>query len=338
MMSNDKTGGSPGALPPGHPYSPESDQQMADYADRLAAGKEKLYGTPLKKPVSPIFDRFVAIDWSGARGSAQRGIAIASCVPGETAPVLVEPPRRGWSREDVLDWLKVLAEAGERAIVGLDLSPGLPFVDAGAYFPGWTETPADMPALWAIVDELSAANPHLGVDGFVEAASSYFRRPGQRGASFPNGRGRLRECEQRQLAMRLSPSSCFNLVGAAQVGKSSLTGMRVLHRLGGRIPLWPLCSVPANGPVLVEIYTSLAARAAKLPPGRAKMWDGASLDAALSASGSKPHRTLVRYDDHATDAILSAAWLRTRAHDPALWSPRGLDEVAATEGWTFGVP
>src|SRR3546814_10514255 len=56
---------------------------------------------------------------------------------------------------------------------------------------------------------------------------------------FGLGRGRLRVCEHGQAAMGLSPQSCFNLVGAAQVGKSSLTCMRVLNRLRGRVPVWP---------------------------------------------------------------------------------------------------
>ncbi len=42
--------------------------------------------------------------------------------------------------------------------------------------------------------------------------------------------------------------------------------------------------------------------------------------------------------DPPTDAILSAAWLRVQAGNAALWSPDGLDDVATTEGWTFGVP
>ena len=63
-----------------------------------------------------------------------------------------------------------------------------------------------------------------------------------------------------------------------------------------------------------------------------------ALDAALAALGSTPHTPLARYDDHATDAIITAAWLRRSAHDPALWSPAGLTPtIAVTEGWTFGV-
>jgi hypothetical protein len=58
----------------------------------------------------------------------------------------------------------------------------------------------------------------------------------------------------------------------------------------------------------------------------------------LAAFGSEPHAPLVRYDDHATDAILSAAWLRAVGHRADLWNPPGLtEELARTEGWTFGV-
>lgn len=286
------------------------------------------------------FDRFVAIDWSGARGAWQRGIAVAACGPGDDAPALVAPPGRSWSRAGVLAWLAALAGRGERALIGLDLSPGFPFADAGAYFPGWADSPADMAGLWALVDRLCAADPDLAACSFVAdpEAGRHFRRVGALGDRFPGGRGRLRACERAQRAMRLSPSSCLNLVGAAQVGKASLTGMRVLHRLRGRVPLWPLDPLPAAGPVLVEIYTSLAARAAGLPTGRAKMRDAAALDRALAALGVRPHAALARYDDHATDAVLAAAWLRGVAGDEGLWSPADLSpETARTEGWTFGV-
>lgn len=138
--------------------------------------------------------------------------------------------------------------------------------------------------------------------------------------------------------MGLSPYSCFNLIGAAQVGKSSLTGMRVLHRLIGAIPVWPFDSLTQTGPVIVEIYTSLAARLAGIRKGLSKIRDGESLDAALAVFGSAPHTPLPRYTDHATDAILTAAWLRANAHREELWQPPGLTpHVANTEGWTFGV-
>jgi hypothetical protein len=114
--------------------------------------------------------------------------------------------------------------------------------------------------------------------------------------------------------------------------------MRVLHRLGGTLPIWPYDPVPANGSLIVEIYTSIAARDAGLPKGRSKVRDSATLDVALAALGSDPPAVLARYDDHATDAMMGSAWLRIAASDPALWAPAGLTPTLAhTEGWTFGV-
>lgn len=284
------------------------------------------------------FTRFAVADWSGAIGPRQKGIAIAICEAGDAAPMLVYPDQV-WSRAKVLDWL--LAELPENTLVGLDLSPGLPFLDAGAFFPDWAESPADAHNLWALVERISADDPHFAASSFVDhpEASRYFRRHGgRRGDRFgPHGGGRLRRVEHRQRDHDLSPCSCFNLVGAAQVGKSSLTAMRMLHRLAGHLPFWPFDPIPKPGSLLVEIYTSLAARAAGIGKGRSKMRDAASLDTGLARLGSAPHTPLAHYSDHATDAILTAAWLRANANRPDLWYPKGLSEVRHTEGWTFGV-
>lgn len=284
------------------------------------------------------FTDFIAIDWSGQAVERPKGLAVAHAAAGSAAPALVE---RAWSRQDILDWLGEFADKGTRALIGLDLSPAFPFQDEGAYFPGWDLSPPDGPALWALVDAMSADDPHLAASSFVGHADArrHFRQRGDCGDLFPPGRGRFRVCEYGQETMRLSPYSCFNLVGASQVGKSSLTGMRVLHRLRGKLPLWPFDPVPATGPVLVEIYTALAARLAGMRKGISKIRDAGTLDSLLAAFGSDPHATLVRYDDHATDAMLSAAWLRVAAERRELWSPSALTpHLARTEGWTFGVP
>ena len=290
------------------------------------------------------FSSFVAIDWSGAKGPRQKGIAVALCNMDNAVPTLVfpdwlAPGPKVWSREDVLLWL--LHELPENTLVGLDLSPGLPFEDHGAYFPGWELSPPDAKSLWHLVDEIARNDPHLAATSFVRHAdaSRHFRHAkGDCGDLFEAGTGRMRRTESRQKLHKLAPSSCFNLIGAAQVGKSSLTGMRVLHRLGGAIPVWPYDDLPDTGSVIVEIYTSLAAREADLPPGRAKMTDRAALQKALDSFGLPEHLPLDRYTDHATDAILTAAWLRTAAFRAALWQPSGLTpQIAQTEGWTFGV-
>jgi hypothetical protein len=290
------------------------------------------------------FQHFVCIDWSGAKSRWHKGIAVALCERGQAAPLLIDPPERHWTRASVLDWLHTQAREKHDMLIGLDLSLALPFVREGAYFPGWSESPPQAKALWALVDSLSQDDDHLAATRFVDhpEIAPYFRQQGKCGALFGSGRGRLRDCEalgQADIA-GINPYSCFNLVGAAQVGKSSLTGMRVLHQLKDAIPVWPIDAVRAQGPVIVEIYTSIAARASGvLPMGKAKITDPETLDKALARFKSAPHVALNgRYTDHATDAILTAAWLRANADRSDYWHPERMSATAAqTEGWTFGV-
>ncbi len=288
------------------------------------------------------FRHFAAIDWSGAAGERHKGIAVALCAEGADAPMLVRPRHR-WSREEVLRWL--LEDMPADTLVGMDLGISLAFHDRGAFFPGWSESPADARSLWALVDRICADDPHLAVTSFVDhpEAARHFRRHGAReGDLFAangkrGGQGRFRQTELAQARQGCKPYSNFNLVGAAQVGKSSLTGMRLLHRLGGRLPVWPVDPLPAQGSVLVEIYTTIAAMEAGRAAARSKMRSVEALNAALAALGSEPAAGAGAIDDHSSDALLTAAWLRAAAYRPELWRPRGLmPETARTEGWTFG--
>ena len=280
------------------------------------------------------------MDWSGAKSERPDGIAVAVIGP-EGPPLLLSPDPR-WSRPDVLAWLLRLANTGQDMLIGFDLSMSLPFIDKGAYFPEWQHSPDHAKALWHMVDSLCSADPHLGVSSFLhhKEASRHFRHSREQvGDLFGQGVGRLREVERHQRVTRQANSaSCFNLVGAAQVGKSSLTGMRVLHRLRGAIPVWPFDPVPERGPVIIEIYTTVAAIAAGLSKGRSKVRDRAGLENALSRLDTDLPPPLLRYDDHSTDALITAAWMKRVATDHALWNPPALTAaIAQKEGWTFGV-
>jgi len=284
------------------------------------------------------FRQFAAIDWSGAVGERHQGIAVAICSLGEDAPRLVRPGHL-WSREDLLHWL--LGDMPDDTLVGLDLGISLPFADRAAFFPGWPDSPPDARSLWALVDRLCGEDPHFAAGSFVDhpEASRHFRRHGGReGDLFGGGRGRFRVTELFQREQGCNPYSNFNLVGAAQVGKSSLTGMRLLHRLGGRLPVWPVDALPATGSVVVEIYTAIAAMKAGRPAARSKMRSFEGLNLALRTFATAPVAGSGPLDDHKADALLTAAWLRAHAHRPELWRPAALtEEIARTEGWTFGV-
>ena len=285
--------------------------------------------------MTPHFERFAAIDWSGAKGTRHRGIALAVCGAGDAAPTLVEAPSGVWSRTAILDWL--LARRDAPMLVGFDMSFAPPFVERGAYLPGESRQ-TDARAFWAYVDA-QCDDADLGAASFLEA---------RRGTHFYLGKAdgdkaRFLHFRRGEAAYNGGgggkATTVYDAIGAAQVAKASFAGMRLLHHLDRRIAIWPFDPPPVSGMAIVEIYTAIAARAAGIPRGRSKVRDGVTLDAALARLDSLPHRPLVRYDDHATDAILTAAWLRGVAARADLWHPPALTrDIAATEGWTFGVP
>lgn len=287
------------------------------------------------------FKHFLAIDWSGAKGPRQKGIALAFA-DGEAGPPVLVQSGRGWGREDVLALLR--DELPPDTLVGMDLGIALPFADCGAYFPGLEDSPKDAPALWALIDAVCDEDSNLEAGSFVADPrfAPYFRNGAATGLHFrcdgaEHGRGRFRVTEQAQAAMGCKPYSNFNLVGAAQVGKSSLTGMRMLHRLRGILPVWPIDPLLDTGSVAVEIYTSLAALEAGRSVARAKMRSFAELNEALAVLGSPTVMGDGGIDDHSSDALLTAAWLRKVATDARRWTPTQLTPaIARTEGWTFG--
>jgi hypothetical protein len=286
------------------------------------------------------FANFACVDWSGAVGERPPGIAVAQIgTSGE--PFLIEPTPR-WSRQDILDWLIGLSKSDVDIVVGLDLSLGFPFADHGSYFPQWRDSPNDAKSLWALIDNICLNDPHLGCNAFLthhEGKRHFRHAKGNIGDLFEGSIGRLRNVETYQRATKQANSwSCFNLVGAGQVGKSSLTGMRMMHMLGGRIPVWPFDPIPKTGPLIVEIYTSIAARAAGIPANRSKIRDRAALISALNFLDASTPQHLSRYDDHATDALITATWLRRATQKPAFWEPESMkDNFVQQEGWTFGV-
>ncbi len=223
-------------------------------------------------------------------------------------------------------------------LIGFDFSFAPPFVERGAYLPG-EPSPAAARPFWAYIDA-ACSDVDLGAASFLEERRGrhfYLGAADGPKAAFMH----FRRCEAHYNAGGGGkPSTVYDAIGAAQVAKASFAGMRLLHHLGRDVPVWPIDPVPGTGAMVVEIYTSIAARAAGLRKGTSKLRGPAALDAALThpAIGSRPHDPLQQYNDHATDAILTAAWLRAQAGDARLWRPEALTaQIAATEGWTFGV-
>ncbi|MDV5822614.1 hypothetical protein [Sphingobium naphthae] len=284
--------------------------------------------------MTPRFERFAAIDWSGAKGVRHKGIAVALCEEGEAVPRLIAAPDGIWSRRHVADWL-VAAAAQAPTLFGFDFSFAPPFITRRAYLPG-DPVPEEAPAFWAYVDAI-CDDVDLGAASLLESAHRrhfYFGKADGVKAAFLHHR----ICEDRYNAGGGGKlSTVYDAIGAAQVAKASFAGMRMLHHVRDHVPIWPFDPCPAAGSLVVEIYTSIAARAAGRPKGRSKMRDAQALNAALAMLGSAPHAGAMP-DDHGADAIVTAAWMRNAARDPHLWSPAMLTpEIARTEGWTFGI-
>lgn len=286
--------------------------------------------------------RTVAIDWTGAAGPRQRAIKLAAWDRDQPHPRLIEPPAgRLWGRQSVLDWL-LAGGAGPGALVGFDLSFAPPFfdLDPPAYFPGTMWTAQDIPSLWAEVEARAAAAPNLEVGPLFDdpAFAGLFRRP--RGPALGSGYRRFRRTEQAwNQPGRPRAETFFHLIGASQVGLASLTGMRLMHRLGQdrRFSFWPLEAAPDPArTVIVELFTRLFLDRAGL--GRAKARDADTVNRALAAFGGAPLPPGPALDDHASDALISAAGMMQLAGRSALWAPPGLTPaVARCEGWVFGI-
>lgn len=280
----------------------------------------------------PRFTRFACADWSGAKGSRHPGIALAVCAAGDEAPHLVTPPDKVWSRQAIADWL--LAQDDD-LLIGFDFSFAPPFMERGSYLPG-DDVPTSAREFWAYVDHV-CNDPDLGAASFLEQRH---RRHFYFGAADGTKSDYLfwRQCELLNKNSSGKASTVYDAIGASQVAKASFAGMRLLHHLRDAVAIWPFAPLPERGKVGLEIYTTIAARAAGVAKGRSKIRDASGLDLALETLGSKPHLPLNRYTDHATDALITAAWLRNVAGNPQLWAPDALNfEIAATEGWTFGV-
>jgi hypothetical protein len=283
--------------------------------------------------VRPRFAAYVAIDWSGAKGGRHKGIAIAEA-RGEAAPRLIRPGHV-WSRDEVLEWLLGQA-AREPTLFGFDFSFAPPWIERGEYLPGEPGVPNAAREFWAYVDAKSD-DEDLGAASFLEIAHRkhfYFGIADGVKADFV----RFRQCDARLNAQGgRKTASAYDAIGAAQVAKASFSGMRLLHRIDGKVAIWPMDPLPDRGSAVVEIYTRIYLRRAGMTG--AKLRSRIDLNRALKGLGSPPARLRFEPNDHQTDALVTAAGMRALAASEARpFDPQGLTpEIAQAEGWTFGV-
>ena len=149
----------------------------------------------------------------------------------------------------------------------------------------------------------------------------------------------FRQCDARLNAQGgRKTASAYDAIGAAQVAKASFSGMRLLHRLDGKVAIWPMDPLPAHGSVVVEIYTRIYLRRAGM--SGTKLRTRAALEPC--AQGPRPpagapalraQRPSDRRAGHRRRHA-RAGPQTSRTHS----TPEGLTpEIARSEGWTFGV-
>lgn len=287
------------------------------------------------------FDAWLGIDWSGSKAGRLPGIQVAETTPGSASPRLLAGPQPGglWKRTDVLALLLDRHAAGQRVLAGFDFAFAYAREDRGSYFPGVAGAPDDVVALWTYVERLAGDGGDL-YGGAVYADGSpvadLYLTPAGRGARYEHRRRRA----EIACAAVTSPHPVFKCVGAANVGTGSLAGMRLLHRLKGRLgdaaTIWPFDGFGPGRLTVVEIFPRLYFKLARQDP---TAWrDPAVVNAVLAAFGSAPMGSgwATRREDEA-DAVVAAAALRALSADPAVWHAPAAEPAAQREGWIFGV-
>lgn len=287
------------------------------------------------------FERYIGIDWSGAKGSHLRGLQVALCERGTSPPKLITPASGGdWHREKLIRWV-IEEAANTRILVGADFGFAYPYLDKGAYFPEYPESPKSALTLWQTIEKICSNEPDFYAGPFYKSPDAplreYLHYPRHKGSHFNH---RLRRTERAATSIHATPACMFKCIGKGQVGVGSAAGMRALHFFATNhnniLSIWPFDSLVESKSILVEIFPRLFFTLAKKDPQ--KWSDISTVNAVLKHFGSEPlmQGATIGSEDE-VDAIVSAAALRFLSCSVSAWHPQGLDEeTQRLEGWIFG--
>lgn len=256
---------------------------------------------------SPAFERYVGIDYSGARSAADRlpGLRVYRA-DADAEPVEIRPAAgKYFSRRGVHDWLRDVLAEPIPTLVGIDHSFSFPV----AYF-----AQHGLALDWdRFLDDFERHWPTAEAGVTVESV---------RRGSFGSGAARGGSARSRRVCeVEARAKSVFHFDVPGSVAKSTHAGLPWLRRLrrhfGAELHFWPFdgWEVAAGKSAILEAYPALC-----------------------SADFPREDRTS---DQH--DAYSVAAWLRQAdasgdlqaALAPEL-SP-SLAKTAAVEGWILGV-
>lgn len=283
------------------------------------------------------FDQFIAIDWTGARHPVvSKAIAVAACQQNKNPPEVLQGP---WSRRRVADMIAERAQESSRILIGIDCNFGY------AQETGLRQLGPDYDYrdLWRAVDESSRAEENYFAGPYWQNHPEIFWTSGKMPAGFAMPR-RITEqmCGEAGYGW---PESPFKLIGAKQVGKGGLAGMRMAYdlkrRCGDKIAIWPFEPeiIDHAHVIIAEIYPRQFLKRAG--HGNTKVRHLADLNRALALLESKP-ADMGEFSDHTADAVVSAAGLRwlcgsARTILQSISQPPCDPVTLRREGWIFGV-
>ncbi len=258
---------------------------------------------------TPAFDRYIGIDYSGAKTptSSLKGLRVymadRAMPPFEVLPP--PGPRNYWSRRGMAEWLVERLTENRLTMVGIDHAFSFPLLYFETYHLQW-----DWPAF---LDDFQQHWPSDESHTWVQDI---------RDGTIGNGAARSGNAHwRRRTEILAGAKSAFHFDFNGSVAKSTHAGLPWLRylrqQLGERVHFWPFdgWNPPANSSVIVEVYPSL--------------WS--------------PNFPREKRIDHQQDAYSTAAWMRQADVDGTL--PGFLDPpltpanrtMAQIEGWILGV-
>ena len=298
--------------------------------------------------MSKIFDYFVGIDWSGAKGSSHKGIAIALSSNNTNTIEIVRPRTKYWSRQGVLDYIINLASENV-ILVGIDFAFSYPFTDKETFFSNLiVNSPKSSEELWKFIDFKNQDQDDLygGAIWKDKILGEFYNSPIKRGKFFESRR-RLTEIFAKKIR---SPSPTFNCVGPAGVGTGSLAGMRLLHKIKTKFkkkshiwPFDPYKNLESSQIVLAEIFPSyyfhFAGESSINKKGREEILLLKTLDFYNQKFTSK--LSVGNNDNDDMDAIVSCAALKYFVKNQIGFTnpfrKKHIMDASSMEGWIFGV-
>jgi precorrin-8X/cobalt-precorrin-8 methylmutase len=279
----------------------------------------------------PLFDRYIAVDWSAANTPRQGRDSIWI---GDSVAESINPPTRHDAMAILTDRLVAARAANQRVMVGFDFVFGYPEGAAEA-ITGRT----DWRALWAHLAANVTDNPDNSSNRFHVAAAinarlaapHYWGHPHQHRYDNLNPRrpATYATVPERRRAEILARTAqpVWKLTGAGAVGSQSMLGIARLESLrnhpslGHDIAIWPFETAFAdalNKPItVVEIYPSLFPLddPSIAPKDRGQVETCVRRFAALDAAGE----------------------LRNFLSAPASLSPAEREILVREEGWIAGI-